>query len=144
MHVLSVVLGVAFVAQVGSHAMDNQVHGDHFAAILSLVLLLIGVLGVLGTSASLRNPFQNGIVTALILWAFVGAFALLLLSFSSLAGTLANDHDARVLGLFCALSQSLGICYLIAGLTSGIAMASVEFPNEFMPSAVPGGPLVTA
>lgn len=125
--------------------MDNQVHGDHFAAILSLLLLLIGVIAVLGTSASLKNPFKNGIVTALILWTFFGAFAMLMISFSSVTGTLANDHDARVLGLFCALSQSLGICYLIAGLTSGISMALTEFPSDFMPSAVPaGGPNVVA
>ncbi len=127
-HVTSLILAVAFIAETGEHSMSNQIEGDYFASILSLLLLLAGVVGIIGLSLSAKNPFKYSIVLAFIFWAFVGAFASLILAFSSLAGSLANSHSARVLGLFCALSQSLGIAFVFAGMIGGLASAIVQFP----------------
>ena len=95
---------------------------------MSLLLLLIGVITTIAISLSSKYPFENhGIVTAFMLWAYVGAFAALLLSFSSLAGTLAQDHSSRVLGFWVALSQSLGISFLFSGYINGLAASNRDF-----------------
>ena len=142
-HVLSAILTVSFIAQVGEHAQNNGNNADHFGAIMSLIFLLSGIVAVLGTSLSMSNPFENGIATALVLWCFVASFATLLYSYASISGTIVGDHSSRVLGLFAAMSHALGLCFLFAGLTAGIASAAKEFPNFLRPTVPNDMPLLT-
>ena len=127
-HILAVVLTIAFLGEVADHAQSNSIEGDYFAAVMSLILYLLGVISVVSVSLMSKYPFENhGIVTALTLWAFVGAFSALVLSFSSLAGSLASDHNARVLGFWVALVQSCGIAFLFSGYINGLAAANRLF-----------------
>ena len=58
----------AFLGEVADHAQNNTVEGDYFAAVMSLVLYLVGVISVIAVSLGSKYPFENhGIVTALML-----------------------------------------------------------------------------
>ena len=70
MHLTSLVLCIALIAQAGSEAASNGVSGDQAALIFSLLLLICGVVSIVGVSVSSTRPFsQHGIVHSLAIWA---------------------------------------------------------------------------
>jgi len=83
--------------------------------------------GIIGVSLAFKNPFEQSVLLAFIFWFFIASFAMLLMAFSSLAGTLADDHSARVLGLIVGMSMSLGIAFVFAGIAGGLASAAKQF-----------------
>ena len=122
--------------------------GDYFAALLNLLFLLGAVAVILGLSLSSTRPFDSHpIVLACMLWFFVASLVCLIWSFSAMAGTLADDHDARVLGaspatrarmrrcppaslaiagLILGIFQTWGIAFVFAGFVSGISASTWE------------------
>ena len=94
-------------------------------------MLISGILSILTISATSKTPFKSHPIThAFTLWAFVGSFALLILSFAGASNTLANDHNARVSALLCGLAQSLGIAFVFAGFVTGISASSRPMDDE--------------
>lgn len=87
-----------------------QIEADGAAAILSMLLLLIGIVSIITLSVTSRTPFSaHGTTLAFTLWCFLAALILLVLSFAASTNGLENDHTARVLALFSGLSQTLGL-----------------------------------
>lgn len=133
-HLLSIILSIALLAEGLDHANSNAVQNDGAALVLSCILLIAGVVTVLWLSLSSTKPFENhGLVLAGLIWAFVGSFALKLYAFTSIGSTLSDDHSARVIGLLGFLSESLGISLILAAFVTGLAASIRPFDTDGKP-----------
>lgn len=143
--VTSAILSVAFLAEALDGISGKGVANDGAAAVLSTILLLSAIVAILWISLSSKTPFEShGIVLAFLIWGFVGSFALKIYAFIGTNTTLANSHNvrqletrhahthrdtraqplpvqARVVGLLCFLSESLGIAFVFAAMVTGLA-----------------------
>ena len=151
-HITSAILSISFVAEASDHLSNNKIEADSACAILSMLLLLVGIVAIISISLTSKTPFSShGITLAFTLWycptptptptldptptltltrAFLGAFALLILSFAAGSKTLADDHNARVLALFCGLSQSLGLSFIFAGMVTGVSASALPMDDR--------------
>lgn len=114
-HLTSVILSIALLAEGLDHAGKNSIENDGAALVLSTILLVAGVVTTVWLSLSSVKPFEeHGLTLAAMLFCFLCALALKIFAFSTFGSTLGEDHNARVVALLGFISESAGISLLFA------------------------------
>ena len=166
-HLTSIILSVALLAEGLEHANSNSLNNDGTALVLSTILLTSGVITVLWLSLSSIKPFENhGLVLATMLFCFLGALALKIFAFSTVGSTLSSDHNARVVALLGFMSEAAGIslvpsrhsnqntntlslpslcprCQIFAAFVTGLAASNRPYDADLKSTMATGTPMVS-
>ena len=122
-HLTSVILSIALLAEGLDHAGKNSIENDGAALVLSTILLIAGVVTTVWLSLSSVKPFEeHGLTLAAMLFCFLCALALKIFAFSTFGSTLGEDHNARVVALLGFISESAGISLLFAAFVVSHAL----------------------
>ena len=126
LHVLT--HGVSFVLSLISMIVaSDDVKSDHLNTVttFSLILLILGILSILIVSGISKEPFKsNPLMLVLGSWAFFAAFAAQSAALSIASNSVAADHHSIVWSLLAALSQSVGVAFVIVGFAVGVAASA--------------------
>lgn len=121
-HVTSLVLSL--IAMIVA---SDDVKSDHLDTVstFSLILLIIGVLSILIVSSVSEKPFSsNPLMLVLGVWGFFAAFATQAAAISIVSGSVVADHHAIIWNLLAAISQSVGLAFVMVGFAVGVAASS--------------------
>ena len=134
-HLVTLALLGAMLGETADKLNSDNIDGGEGALILSFLMFILGVVTIVGLSSMSKKPFLNGLSIVLICWSFLASFGLNLFSLVSMHGTLATDATARTLAIFTVAVQSLGLAFVMAALTSGVA---ATVPSDAKLAAVAG------
>ena len=125
-HVLSLVLLIAMLGEVGKKLDDSNIDGVHEALVFSMIFHIAGVVLILGVSGFVKKPFSYAILNTAMIWSFMASSALFITSLIGTHGILAIDHSARGLALVTLISISLGLSFVFSAFVSGLNASAIS------------------
>jgi predicted ferric reductase len=125
-HVLTLILLIAMLGEIGGKLQDDNVNGTHEALVFSLIFHVAGVVLILGVSIASRKPFAWALVNAAMVWCFMASAFLFVLSLVGAHGAIAADHAARGTAIVTLVSLSAGMSFVFSGMAAGLAASAVS------------------